>query len=125
MTKELCSCSGKKPDGDMTPVKDDSGNITGYERRYHNDNGDITRWDIYDADQVYQSYVLYEYDNHNRLISEITYLANGITLTVLGITAAMMIFALINYAIVFFKIQKQLKNSDNNASVQASITDNK
>lgn len=74
----LCSCSGKKPDGDMTPVKDDSGNITGYERRYHNDNGDITRWDIYDADQVYQSYVLYEYDNHNRLISEITYLANGI-----------------------------------------------
>ena len=74
----LCSCSGEKPDGEMTAVKDDSGNITGYERRYHNDNGDITRWDIYDADEVYQSYVLYEYDNNNRLISEITYHANGI-----------------------------------------------
>lgn len=74
----LCSCSGEKPDGAMTAVKDDSGKITGYERRYHNDNGDITRWDIYDADEVYQSYVLYEYDNRNRLIKETAYLANGI-----------------------------------------------
>lgn len=59
------------------------------------------------------------------LMAVFGYVNKPLTLTVLGITAAMMIFALINYAIVFFKIQKQLKNSDNNASVQASITDNK
>jgi cardiolipin synthase len=59
------------------------------------------------------------------LMAVFDYVNKPLTLTVLGITAAMMIFALINYAVVFFKIQKQLKNSDNNASVQASITDNK
>lgn len=47
-----------------------------------------------------------------------------LSLTVLGVTAGMMIFSLINYAIIFFKIQKQLKTVDVNTTVQASITDN-
>lgn len=59
------------------------------------------------------------------LMEVFNYVNKPLTFIVLGITAAMMIFSLISYAIVFFKIQKQLKNSGNNASVQASITDNK
>lgn len=47
-----------------------------------------------------------------------------LSLSVLGITAAMMIFSLINYAVIFVKINKQLKNADSGATVQASITDN-
>lgn len=47
-----------------------------------------------------------------------------ISLTVLGFTAGMMIFSLINYTIIFFKIQKQIKEKeDTPSSVQASITD--
>lgn len=74
----LVSCSDKKADGEMTPVKDDSGAVTGYERKYHNDNGDITRWDVYDADQKYDHYLLYEYDSNGRLGKETYYTANGI-----------------------------------------------
>ena len=47
-----------------------------------------------------------------------------ISLAVLGVTAGMMIFSLINYAIIFFKIQKQIKTKEESTStVQASITD--
>ena len=47
-----------------------------------------------------------------------------VSLTVLGFTAGMMIFSLVNYAIIFFKIQKQIKEKeDSPTSVQASITD--
>lgn len=47
-----------------------------------------------------------------------------ISLAVLGVTAGMMIFSLVNYAIIFFKIQKQIKSKEENTSaVQASITD--
>ena len=50
-----------------------------------------------------------------------------ITLTVLGFTAGLMVFSLVNYAMIFFKIQKQVKekreNQENNPSVKASITD--
>lgn len=47
-----------------------------------------------------------------------------ISLTVLGVTAGMMIFSLVNYMIIYFRIQKQLKEKDSIAtSVQASITD--
>ena len=76
----LCACDGNSQsvDGAMTPVKDSSGNITGYERKYHNDNGDVTRWDIYDANQEYQSFVIYEYDDGNRLTKEAYYRADGI-----------------------------------------------
>ena len=59
------------------------------------------------------------------LMAVLNYVNKPLTLIVLGITAAMMIYALVNYAIIFFKIQKQLKSSENNASVQASITDSK
>ena len=46
-----------------------------------------------------------------------------LSLAVLGVTAGMMIFSLINYAIIFFKIQKQIKEkNESSASVQASIT---
>lgn len=77
----LAAC-GDDDSGDSNglyvPVKDSSGNITGYERRYYNDNGDITRWDVYDSNEVYDHYVLYEYDSSNRLIQETTYRADGI-----------------------------------------------
>ena len=53
------------------------------------------------------------------------YVNKPLSLTVLGITAAMMIFSLVNYAIIFFKIQKQVKNKEKNKPVQAGITENK
>lgn len=47
-----------------------------------------------------------------------------VSLAVLGVTAGMMIFSLVNYAIIFFKIQKQIKTKEESTStVQASITD--
>lgn len=53
-----------------------------------------------------------------------------LSLTILGVTAGMMIFALVNYAIIFFRIQKQQKEKKKNKeasspSVQASITTKK
>ena len=72
----LMAC-GEQPDGSMEPIKDDSGVITGYERKYHNDNGDITRWDVYDADEQYDHFVLYEYDSNDRLAKETYYAASG------------------------------------------------
>nr|WP_316613675.1 hypothetical protein [uncultured Ruminococcus sp.] len=78
----LCSLlftgCGKKADGELVPVKDDNGAVTGYERKYHNDNGDVTRWDVYDANQQYDHYVLYEYDSNDRLAKETYYQADGI-----------------------------------------------
>ena len=72
----LTAC-GEKPDGAMEPVMDVNGNITGYERKYHNDNGDITRWDVYDANEQYDHYILYEYDSNDRLAKETYYDASG------------------------------------------------
>ena len=77
----LCSCSGSSEpaaDGAMTAVTSSDGTVTGYERRFHNENGDITRLDVYDADKVYQSFVLYDYDDYDRLLSETFYAADGI-----------------------------------------------
>lgn len=75
----LLTACGKEPvDGDLTPVKDENGTITGYERKYHNDTGGVTRWDVYDADQQYDHYVLYEYDSSDRLTKETYYQADGI-----------------------------------------------
>lgn len=78
----LCSCSSKEVeptvDGAMTAVTDSEGNLMGYERRYHNTNGDISRLDVYDRDQTYLSFVLYGYDDNDRLSTETYYLANGI-----------------------------------------------
>ncbi len=54
------------------------------------------------------------FDFHNETLS----------LTVLGVTAGMMIFSLVNYAIIFFKINRQIKESkENQSTVQASITE--
>mgnify|MGYP006988953381 CR=1 FL=1 len=39
------------------------------------------------------------------------------------ILALVMIFSLVNYAIIFFKIQKQVKNKEKNKRVQAGITE--
>lgn len=78
-----CSDNGGKEDtkstedGVLTEIKDDDGNLTGYERRYHNDKGDITRWDVYDANHTYLYYVLYEYDDNDRLFTETRYKAEG------------------------------------------------
>ena len=79
----LCSCSSGSAeptyDGEMTAVTDENGVVTGYERRYHNDAGSVTRLDSYDADKVYQSFVLYEYyDESGLLYTETLYKANGI-----------------------------------------------
>ena len=56
------------------------------------------------------SMVLFDYRNET------------LSLTILGVTAGMMIFSLVNYTIIFFKIKKQLKNGVNNPAVQAGIT---
>ena len=75
----LTACGSEASyDGAMTPIKDESGTVTGYERKYHNDSGDITRWDVYDADEQYDHYILYEYDSSGRLGKETYYQANGI-----------------------------------------------
>ena len=78
----LCGCSASDakpaPDGAMTAVYDDGGELTGYERRYHNADGELSRLDSYDKDKAYQSFVLYEYDSDGRLSSETTYAADGI-----------------------------------------------
>lgn len=73
----LTAC-GEKADGEMVPVKDENGAVSGYERKYHNDNGDITRWDVYDANEQYDHYILYEYNSNNRLAKETYYEASGI-----------------------------------------------
>lgn len=76
----LCAC-GKKAapaeDGQLTAVYNDAGALTGYERRYHNDSGLITRLDRYDADQNYLSYVLYAYDDADRLFTETYFSSQG------------------------------------------------
>ena len=60
------------------------------------------------------------------LMAILGYKNETLTFTVLGVTAGMMIFSLINYAIIFFKIQKQLKSkAEDKKSVQASITGQK
>ena len=64
--------------GAMTEVKDDGGNLTGYERRYVDDEGRITRWDRYDANGEYQSFVLYQYNDEGLLYTETFYRADGI-----------------------------------------------
>lgn len=81
----LSACSSSEDDtaeptvdGAMTPVTDAGGQVTGYERRFHNDVGAITRLDVYDADQVYQSFVLYAYDDKGLMTSETYYRADGI-----------------------------------------------
>lgn len=74
----LCACGDTETDGSLTPIKDENGSVTGYERKYHNDNGDVTRWDVYDAQEQYDHYTLYEYDSNGRLAKETYYQANGI-----------------------------------------------
>ena len=78
----FCSCgsgdTSPTSDGEMTAVTDEKGNITGYERRYHNADGLLSRLDVYDADKVYLSFTLYEYDDEGRLSTETEYAADGI-----------------------------------------------
>lgn len=78
----LCACNSAdaqpSEDGAITEVRNERGVITGYERRYHNTEGDISRLDVYDADKNYDHFVLYDYDENRRLLQETTYKANGI-----------------------------------------------
>ncbi len=79
----LASCGNKgdtwsTEDGAMNKVTDNKGGVIGYERRYHNENGDITRLDVYDENEVYDHYIVYEYDDDHRLVKETTYRADGI-----------------------------------------------
>lgn len=78
----LCACdpSGSTDstvNGAMIEVKDKDGSLSGYERRFYNDNGDVTRLDVYDADQTYLYYILYEYDDNNRLFTQTRYKSEG------------------------------------------------
>jgi len=65
-------------DGVLIKITSDNGDIIGYERRYHNDHGDMSRLDVYDKDEVYDHYIVYEYDDDYRIIKETTYKADGI-----------------------------------------------
>lgn len=80
----FCSCNSASTsateDGVMTEVFDEESNLTGYERVYHNSNGDISRVDRYTVDKVYENYTIYEYDDDDRLIQETTYAADGLGL---------------------------------------------
>lgn len=78
MLLTACGDNAASTDGAYTAVKNDDGEIVGYERKYHNDNGDITRWDVYDAQEQYDHYTLYEYDSNGRLGKETYYRADGI-----------------------------------------------
>ena len=66
------------PSGMKYEVYDDNGELSGYEIKSLNDDGDILRLDVYDANDEYDHYVIYEYDSDRRLIQETTYAANGI-----------------------------------------------
>ena len=57
------------------------------------------------------------------LMAIFNYKNDVLCFAILGITAGMMIFSLVNYAIIFFKIQKELKTKEINSTVTASITD--
>ena len=59
------------------------------------------------------------------LMAVFGYVNKPLSLAVLGITAGMMIFSLVNYAIIFVKIQKDIKTNAAVTSVQASITEDK
>lgn len=82
MVFSLSSCkkgdTQSTEDGVLIKITDDSGNIISYERRYHNDHGDMSRLDVYDKDEVYDHYIIYEYDDDYHLIKETTYRADGI-----------------------------------------------
>ncbi len=73
-----CSDSEKREDGRKYPVYSDDGVLTGYEREFHNTEGLLSRLDVFDADDNYDHYVIYEYDSDQRLIKESTYGADGI-----------------------------------------------
>jgi antitoxin component YwqK of YwqJK toxin-antitoxin module len=83
LTTAACSSGDTKPteDGVLTAVYDDGGAITGYERRYHNDNGDVTRLDVYDAEKNYQSFEICEYNDDGLLYTRTYYRADGIAVS--------------------------------------------
>ena len=78
----FCACAdgsvSDTVDGAMTALTDSAGNVTGYERRYHNADGQLSRLDMYDSDKTYLNYVLYAYDDYSRLYTETYYRADGI-----------------------------------------------
>ena len=57
------------------------------------------------------------------LMAVFNYVNKPLSLALLSVTALMMIYSLINYALIFFKIQRDLKGNDDKSSVQVSITD--
>lgn len=83
MILSLCACgeggsATEDEEGKLNKITTDGGNVIGYERKYFNDNGDISRLDVYDKNEKYDHYILYEYDEKNRLVKETTYRADGI-----------------------------------------------
>lgn len=79
----FAACDEKKDEssvsdaGGMVEIKNDDGDLTGYERRSYNDNGDVTRLDVFDKDQNCLYYILYVYDDNNRLYTETRYKGEG------------------------------------------------
>ena len=53
------------------------------------------------------------------------YRNEALSLTILGVTAGMMIFSLVNYTLIFFRIQKQVKEKNSKDSIQAGVTSKK
>ena len=77
----LCACASQEDepkDGSMIPVTESSGEITGYERYSHNDEGYLSRVDYFNANEEYDHYIIYEYDSQGRVSLETCYSANGI-----------------------------------------------
>ena len=58
------------------------------------------------------------------LMAVVGYENEALSLAILGITSGMMIFSLVNYMMIYFKLMKQAKNKEiEPPPVQASITD--
>ena len=76
----LCSCSSSDTDKDgvKVPVYADDGTLTGYERSFHNDKGQLSRLDQFSADDEYTGFILYDYDSDGRIFQETTYGPDGI-----------------------------------------------
>ncbi len=75
-----CSSSDKSQsteNGVMVEVKDSNGDAVGYERRSYDDNGNMTRLDVFDTEQTCLYYDLLTYDDSNHMISETRYSGEG------------------------------------------------
>lgn len=57
------------------------------------------------------------------LMAVFNYVNKPLSVTLLSVTAIFMIYSLVNYAVIFFKIIRELKNQDESSSVTVAITE--